>query len=77
MFSLKMANIYPKHVGVHSLRNNATHLLSRAMIWQQFSNDMWNAESTLHVKLSSAVEINSTHKPRILSQVRFLVHGFI
>jgi len=28
MFSLKIANIYPKHIGVDSLRNNATHLLS-------------------------------------------------
>jgi hypothetical protein len=77
MFSLKMANIYPKQAGVGSLRNNATHLLSTAISWQQPSNYMWIAGSTLHVTLSSAVEINSRHKTRIPSQVRLLVHGFI
>ena len=77
MFSLKMANIYPKQAGAGSLRNNATHLLSTAISWQQLSNNMWIAGSTLHVTLSSAVEINSRHKTRIPSQVRLLVHGFI
>jgi len=57
MFSLEMANIYSKHVGVDSLRNNATHLLSREISWQQLSNDMWIAGNTRHVKLSSAIEI--------------------
>ena len=72
-----MANIYPKHVRVDSLRNNATHLLSRAINWQQFSNNMWIAGNTLHVTLPSAVEINSRNKTLIPSQVTLLVHGFI
>jgi hypothetical protein len=64
MFALKMANIYPKHIGVDSLRNNVTHLLSMAICWQQLSNYMCIAGNTMHVRLSSAVEINSRHKPR-------------
>ena len=72
-----MANIYLKQIGADSLRNNATHLLSTAISWQQLSNYMWTAGSTPHVTLSSSVEINSRNKPRIPSQVRLLVHGFI
>jgi hypothetical protein len=68
MFSLKMANIYPKHIGVDSLRNNATHLLLMAICWQQLSNYMWIAGNTMHVTLTRAVEINSRHQPRTPSQ---------
>jgi len=45
MSSMKMVNIYPKQAGADSLRNNATHLLSMAINWQQLSNYMWTAGS--------------------------------
>jgi hypothetical protein len=37
----------------------ATHPLSRAISWQQFSNDIWIAGNTLHVTLLSADEIET------------------